>query len=901
VNGELPQSIGGLSATLSDRYRIERELGAGGMATVYLAHDLKHERQVAIKVLREDLSASLGAGRFLREIKIAAQLQHPNILPLLDSGSAGGLLYFVMPYAAGHSLRERLAREGELPVHEAVQLITEVVDALAHAHEQGVVHRDIKPDNVMLSGRHALVTDFGVAKAISEATGRNTITTLGVAVGTPTYMSPEQAAADPHVDHRSDIYSVGVVAYELLTGRPPFTGSTPQQVLAAHMTEAPDSMARRRPAIPAALDQIVMRCLAKRPADRFQSGAELLAALEPLRTPSIGTTPTGMPPFTAAWWSKRATWYTAGVVAIVAAGAVALAARRHSALLAIGATHTLTTDAGLYLDPAISPDGRFISYAAGPPSLMRIVVRQVTGDRALPLAPDVPGNQRWPQWSPDGQRIVFAGADGIYIVPALGGTAQRVVAIASRDPVAPSPAWSPDGKRLAYSSGSAIDVLDLATGANTVIASRDSLFKVGVPQASQLRWSPDGRWIAAMVGNEEFAFSRTNLGNTSSASIGLFSVDGHHTLRLTPRPGLFELSPVWLPDGHTLLFISDREGGRDVYSVAIGADGKAVGPVTRLTTGLRAHSISLSADGRTLAYSSYSLSAQVWSVSLASNGVALASQATQVTHGTDVIEEVMATPDPHTLLITSNRSGHSNIYVVPIEGGPATRVTTDTVDDFAPALTRDGREIAYHNVVEPVIYTIAATGGPSKRVAESGRYMRSDWSPDGRSLVLAPNRADPSQELAILRRTGSGWSAPIPLPGTKGGAFAVWSPDGSLIAYQTLLPGTADSLGVAVVPATGGTPRILARGGGPTREPRPERIIWSDDSKSLYYRAIDSDDVATIWSVAVAGGPPRLLVRFDDPSRPTSVRARFAVVNGHVYERMAHHESTLGIAQLTSR
>src|SRR6476661_8915889 len=237
-----------LTAALADRYRIERELGSGGMATVYLAHDLKHEREVAIKVLREDLSASLGSGRFLREIRIAAQLQHPNILPLLDSGEADGFLYFVMPYIKGQSLRDRLSREGELPVQEAVRLIAEVVDALTHAHEHGVVHRDIKPDNVMLSGRHALVADFGVAKAISEATGRNTITTMGVALGTPSYMSPEQATADPAIDHRADIYAVGVVAYELLSGRLPFSG-TPQQVLAAHVTEIPDPVHKHRAGI----------------------------------------------------------------------------------------------------------------------------------------------------------------------------------------------------------------------------------------------------------------------------------------------------------------------------------------------------------------------------------------------------------------------------------------------------------------------------------------------------------------------------------------------------------------------------------------------------------------------------------------------------------------------------
>ncbi|HEY4099638.1 MAG TPA: protein kinase [Gemmatimonadales bacterium] len=318
-----------LQAALGDRYRIERELGQGGMATVYLAEDVKHRRKVAIKVLREDLAASMGAARFLREIEIAAQLQHPNILPLLDSGEAEGFLYYVMPYVTGQSLRERIGREGELPVHEAVRLITEVVDALSHAHEHGVVHRDIKPDNVMLSGRHALVADFGVAKAISEATGRNTVTTLGVAVGTPAYMSPEQAAADPHIDHRSDIYAVGAMAYELLTGQPPFVGATPQQVLAAHVTQEPDPVGKRRPGVPAPLEAVVMRALAKRPADRWQTAADLHAALEPFGTPSSGITPTQTRPTPAVRpAARRIPWMAiaAGVVVVAGIAAWRLAA-----------------------------------------------------------------------------------------------------------------------------------------------------------------------------------------------------------------------------------------------------------------------------------------------------------------------------------------------------------------------------------------------------------------------------------------------------------------------------------------------------------------------------------------------------------------------------------------------
>jgi dienelactone hydrolase len=252
------------------------------MATVYLAMDLKHHRQVAIKVLRPELAQALGGERFLREINIAAQLQSPHILPLLDSGDADGLLYYVMPLVKGESLRDLLARGGALPPSEAMRLLREIVDGLAHAHRHGVVHRDIKPDNVMLAERHAMLMDFGVAKALSDGSAQHTLTSVGISLGTPTYMAPEQAAADPNIDHRADIYAVGVMAYEMLTGAPPFSG-TPQAVIAAHITKAPPPLGSN---VPPAIAAIVMKCLAKQPADRFQSAEELQQAIESLLTPS---------------------------------------------------------------------------------------------------------------------------------------------------------------------------------------------------------------------------------------------------------------------------------------------------------------------------------------------------------------------------------------------------------------------------------------------------------------------------------------------------------------------------------------------------------------------------------------------------------------------------------------
>ena len=220
-----------LTESLADRYRIERELGAGGMATVYLAHDLKHERDVAIKVLHPDLGAALGSERFLSEICTTARLQHPHVLPLLDSGAADGLLFYVMPYVAGETLRGRLERERQLPLDDAIQIAREVADALGAAHALGIVHRDIKPDNILLQGGHAVVADFGIALAVQQAGGQR-LTQTGLSLGTPQYMSPEQAMGDRAVDARADIYALGAVTYEMFTGEPPFTGATAQAVVA---------------------------------------------------------------------------------------------------------------------------------------------------------------------------------------------------------------------------------------------------------------------------------------------------------------------------------------------------------------------------------------------------------------------------------------------------------------------------------------------------------------------------------------------------------------------------------------------------------------------------------------------------------------------------------------------
>ena len=295
-----------LQAAVGDTYAIEKELGGGGMSRVYLAEETRLGRKVVIKLLPPEMGAGVNIERFEREIQLAAQLQHPHIVPLLTAGAEGDLLWYVMPFIKGESLRAKLAREGELPIGEAVRVLRDVSAALAYAHGEGVVHRDIKPDNVLLSGGFAVVTDFGVAKAVASSTGESSLTSLGVALGTPAYMSPEQAAADPHVDHRADIYALGAMAYEMLSGRPPFTGATPQAVLAAHVTQAPEPVTLHRETVPPALAELIQRCLAKKAADRWQRADDLRFQFDAMATPTGGMTPTGTQPVPAIDYEARA-------------------------------------------------------------------------------------------------------------------------------------------------------------------------------------------------------------------------------------------------------------------------------------------------------------------------------------------------------------------------------------------------------------------------------------------------------------------------------------------------------------------------------------------------------------------------------------------------------------------
>jgi Tol biopolymer transport system component/tRNA A-37 threonylcarbamoyl transferase component Bud32 len=875
-----------LSAALADRYVLERELGAGGMATVYLAEDVRHRRKVAVKVLRPELAASMGPDRFLREIEIAAQLQHPHILPLLDSGDAGGFLFYVMPDVQGESLRDRLVRERELPVHDALRIITEVADALAHAHERGVVHRDIKPENILLSGRHALVADFGVAKAVSEASGRLKLTSVGVALGTPTYMAPEQASADPGLDHRVDIYALGVVAYELLAGRPPFTGHTAQEVLAAHMTRAPEPIRTFRGNVAPAVETIVLRCLEKHPADRWQSTSELVSQLEPLATTSGGITPTSTQPLTAIRPAAAAGgiprwlgWAAGG--ALVAGGALALTLVRHpEPAMAVGKRTAVAVGPEPERWPSLTPDGKTIVFTRADRGAPHLYVQQVDGGVPVAVATQLPEWQCCGALSPDGSRLLFLAPQGLYIVPALGGQARQVVPASrfTRGLGLLWGSWSPDGRRIAYTSGDTVYVQGTDDPAGSAIAHGEA------PHSPA--WSSDGRWIALVKGNPGFQVN----GNLAPSAIAVVPSTGGTLILVTDSTAL-STSPVWVPGRSALLFISDKDGGRDVYELALSSSGKPIGAPTRITTGLNPDRIAVSGDGKRLAWSVYGETSNVWSVPIPARDSVPLSEATEVTSGSQTIETAAVSPDGKWLYYDSDLKGNSDIWRVALAGtataGAPEQLTSDPGADFHPGVSPDGREVAFHSfrTGNRDVFVIPASGGPAVQITTSRQHdWNPQWSPDGRTLVF-DEQARPDSTLWIVRRRPDGrWDAPHPLPYQGPASLPAWSPDGHSISFN------GDS-GIRVIDAGSGRQHLVVK------TPGGAWTTWSGDGRTIYYARSDSLQRFSIRAVPAAGGAPKTLVYADAPDRQL-YRYGLAMSNGRFYFPLSARTADVWVAEV---
>jgi serine/threonine-protein kinase len=838
-----------LAAGLADRYRIERELGQGGMATVYLAQDLRHHRQVAIKLMRPELAAVIGAERFLSEIRTTANLQHPHILPLFDSGEVGGVLYYAMPFVEGESLRDRLAREKQLPVGDAVRIATEVASALDYAHRHGVIHRDIKPENILLHDGSALVADFGIALAASKAGGTR-ITETGMSVGTPHYMSPEQAMGEREITARSDIYALGAVTYEMLIGEPPFSGPTAQAIVAKVLTEEPRPLLPRRRSIPPQVEETVLTALEKLPADRFGSAHEFAESLTAGQ--SGGRTGARARPGAAA----APTWRRSvliGVGAALLAGAYLLGAHRSRLAglpMAFGSTTKVTWDPGIEVLPAMSPDGKTVAYAKGTSVRMRVYVRPVAGGRGIALTDDTTQVQSHPRWSPDGSRVLFLERGGVVSVPATGGAETAEVPPGRTGPVI-SAAWSPDGRRIAYVVGDSVFVRE---------ARGDSHGIARMYEGHGCSWSPDAEYLACASGNAIALAPGTLFGNASPSRVVTVRVRDGRVVPLTDSL-VPNLSPAWSPDGRWVYYLSNRYGPRDIFAQAI-EGGAPRGSALRLTTGLNANTISLSADGRRIAYGDLAMESNVWSTPLAAHPPAPPGNATQLTHGAQFIETTLLSRDGRWLYYDSDLSGNMDLYRMALPAGAPERLSTDSSDDFWPAPSPDGREVAFHSWRggSRDVWVMPLDGGPLQRVTSSpAQEAMASWAPDGNRLAYAVFTGRGGVRTSRRNQPGDPWQKPVER--LDWGFFPAWSPDGRSLAFSSSLSWGA----LWIMQADSGAPRLLGDTTGP-RAVMGDLPQWSDDGRAIYTRTVDSTG-ATFWRVPLDGGAPERLVVFKGGER----------------------------------
>jgi len=849
-----------LTAALADRYAIERELGQGGMATVYLAEDLRHHRKVAVKVLRPELAATLGSERFLREVTIAANLQHPNILPVHDSGEAAGFLYYVMPFVEGHSLRERLAKEGELPVPEAARILRDVADALSAAHEKGVVHRDIKPENVLLTGRHALVADFGVAKAVHEATGRQALTTAGVALGTPTYMAPEQAAASPHIDHRADLYAFGVMAYEMLTGQPPFSAPTPQALLAAHVTEPPLEVTQRRATIPAPLALLIMRCLAKKAADRPQTAEELLPVLESFTTPSGGITPLDTRPVPAVTRRRRLAAPLA-VVAVATLAVVALLWRGGGRRAAPELTRLQLTSSGTAYTPIISPDGSQVAYVASRCRAAEGCVSQlVVRDLATEAEQAIVQGAAWItplRYSPDGARILFEASlpgqgEGAFLVSRIGGPVVRL--FAASDSLR-GVDFLPGGDTVLAHMGRALR--------SVLVASGQVVHRVPLPAgltASLRGVSADGRWIV-------FESPRTYWGATS-----LLLADRTGRIVDSLATEVVIGSARWCGSGTLLALEGAFYRGLEHALLRWNVSPRTgrVGRPDTVLVGLMRNAPDLSGDGRSLVVGGLTAGeSELWTLEPAPHAVLRPVRKVVGSTGTlwagvaadgRTVAYVVESAGPQgrnlRVFVEDFAGGRARALTPPIPAAELSDLTMSGYYDRIYLATRAGAALT-----RIVAYDVATgLARPFAEVPSGDVFL---WARPGGGLLW--NTSAVADTLHILDAAGR-TVALLPDPATTSVRWFRFSPDAAEVAVRFWNPAEGQPSGlemvVYAVSVADGRSRLLARvpavaGGYPT--------TWGFDGWIRFELATPQDPRFVVYRVRATGGAfePEFVSPFD--------------------------------------
>jgi serine/threonine protein kinase/Tol biopolymer transport system component len=794
-----------VTRTLADRYHVERLIGEGGMATVYLARDLKHDRDVALKILNPELGAVLGTDRFLAEIRVTARLQHPNLLPLFDSGDAEGILYYVMPFVEGESLRSRLERERQLPLDETIHIAAAVANGLDYAHDHSIIHRDLKPENILLQSGEPLIADFGIALAVTVAGGQR-VTQTGLSLGTPQYMSPEQATGDRQIDRRTDIYSLGAVVYEMLTGEPPHTGGTVQAIVAKVLTERPRRVRLVRPSVPEHVEQAIDCALEKVPADRWQTAGDFADALR--GRPRI-------PPPTTRSYTEAESQPPARTIGsrlrdpiVVAALALAVAASGFAAWS--------------FMRSEREPSSKPVRFMFGPPDEIASVIGTL----------DI---------SPDGRTIAYlARVEGTKVglaLRSLDSLAPRLLP----GVIAPlSPTFSPDGRWIAFLSGSALQKISVDGGPVIPLAEwtrpRISLYSI--------RWSDDG----ILVGSERGLFLVPPGGGEPRLFAPIDSARGE----------IFRGSPLQIPGTHAVLFASGRAATATHLSVTMLPSGKTkdLGILALWVVGVEAGHLLYVENEVLMAvpFDSNKLETTgtpmpvldrvygLGQIALASNGTlvyrmgSFTNQPSLISR--DTVQPLLPvgrywhtaySPDGRRIALSFIEGDRIDVGVYDVAARSLTRLTTDGEGNDRPEWTPDGTRIIYRSTrqgKEALWWQPVDGSAPAEILLERpGGVQEGAITPDGTTLIYRTIR--PITGRDILARSLSGDTTSRLIVATNAGeSHIAVSPDGKFLAYQSNESGRVEVF-VRSLEGTGARWQVTSDGGSSP--------VWSRDGRKLFY------------------------------------------------------------------